>query len=56
MGSDPNVKAPEGDADIPFMQKFLDNHFLMLFLGVVIPTVSYTIWGVMEVASIPIAN
>ena len=56
MGSNPNVKTPEGEEDIPFMQKLLDNHFLMLFLGVVVPTVSYTLWGVMEVASIPIAN
>jgi len=41
---------------IPFMQRVLDNPFLLLFLGVVIPTVFYTLWGVMEVASIPIAN
>ena len=40
---------------IPFMQRVLDNPFLLLFLGVAIPTVLYTLWGVMEVASIPIA-
>ncbi len=39
---------------IPFMQRLLDNHFLLLFLGVTIPTVLYVIWGVMEIASIPL--
>ena len=41
---------------IPTMQKLLDNPFLLLFLGVVIPTVLYVIWGVMEIASVPIAK
>ena len=47
-----------GDADerIPTMQKILDNPFLLLFLGVVIPTVFYLIWGIMEIISIPIAK
>ena len=51
-------KAPGGDADepIPFMQQVLDNPFLLLFVGVTVPTVFYIIWGVMEVTSIPIAN
>jgi hypothetical protein len=41
---------------IPVMQQILDNPFLLLFVGVTIPTVLYILWGVMEVASIPIAN
>jgi hypothetical protein len=41
---------------VPFMQRVLDNPFLLLFLGVAIPTVLYTLWGVMEIASIPIAK
>jgi hypothetical protein len=46
----------DGDAEqIPVMQRILDNPFLLLFLGVVIPTVFYVIWGVMEIVSIPIA-
>ncbi len=40
---------------IPFMQRVLDNHFLLLFLGVVVPTVFYLIWGILEVAQIPLA-
>ncbi len=49
---------PEGqqeEADVPFMQQLLDNPMVLLLLGVVVPTVSYTIWGIMEVVSIPIA-
>lgn len=41
---------------IPAMQRILDNPFLLLFLGITIPTVLYIVWGVMEVASIPIAD
>ncbi len=41
---------------IPFMQQLLDNPFLLLFLGVTIPTIFYIIWGVMEIVTIPIAK
>ena len=41
---------------VPFMQQLIDNPWMLLFLGVVIPTVLYIIWGVMEIASVPIAK
>lgn len=41
---------------IPFMQRLLDNPFLLLFLGVVIPTVFYILWGVMELTQVPVAG
>jgi hypothetical protein len=41
---------------VPFMQQVLDNPFLLLFLGITVPTVLYLVWGVMEIASIPVAN
>ena len=41
---------------IPAMQRILDNPFLLLFLGVTIPTVLYILWGVMEIASVPLAK
>jgi len=41
---------------VPTMQRILDNPFLLLFLGVTLPTVLYVIWGVMEVASIPLGK
>jgi hypothetical protein len=39
---------------IPPMQRLLDNHFLLLFLGVVMPTVLYILWGLMELSQMPI--
>jgi hypothetical protein len=47
---------PGRDEKIPVMQRVLDNPFLLLFLGVVFPTVFYILWGVMEVVTIPIAK
>lgn len=44
-----------GHERVPVMQQLLDNPFLLLFLGVAIPTVLYLMWGVMEIAQIPIA-
>jgi hypothetical protein len=52
----PTAAPAETEGDIPVMQKILDNPFLLLFLGVVMPTVFYIIWGVMEIVTIPIAK
>lgn len=48
----------QGPADepVPIMQRILDNPFLLLFLGVTVPTVFYIIWGVMEIVQIPIGR
>ena len=48
--------AQPGEERVPAMQRVLDNPFLLLFLGITIPTVLYLVWGVMEVASIPLAK
>jgi len=45
---------PGGDEQQHPIQMLLDNHFLLLFMAVAIPAALYTIWGVMEVAQIPI--
>lgn len=42
--------------DVPFMQRVLDNPFLLLFLGVATPTVLYTVWGIMNIIGIPLAK
>lgn len=44
------------DDPIPVMQQLLDNPFLLLFMGVALPTVLYVIWGVMEIVNIPVAK
>ncbi len=50
-------KDPDAEPErIPAMQSLLDNHFLLLFIGVAVPAVFYTIWGVMEIVQIPVAN
>ena len=41
---------------VPLMQRVLDNPFLLLFLGVMVPAVLYVIWGVMEIIAIPVAK
>ncbi|MCF3630992.1 hypothetical protein RJ527_11685 [Thalassospiraceae bacterium LMO-SO8] len=51
-----NTGKDDDDGPIPVMQSIMDNPFLLLFLGVSIPAVLYTIWGVMEIAAIPLAK
>jgi hypothetical protein len=38
---------------VPWMQKLLDNPFLLLFLGVFVPMVVYNLWGVIDILTIP---
>lgn len=47
--NDPNEK-------VPMMQQLLDNPFLLLFLGVLVPMVIYTLWGVIDILTIPAAK
>jgi len=45
----------DNDQKVPLMQQLLDNPFLLLFLGVMIPMVVYTLWGVIDILTIPAA-
>lgn len=55
--TNPSNPANDSEAErIPVLQRMLDNPFLLLFLGVTMPTVFYIIWGVMEIVTIPIAK
>ena len=38
-----------------FMQRLLDNNWLLLALGVLTPMVIYTLWGLWDVINIPMA-
>ncbi len=49
------VTDTEENERIPTMQRIIDNPFLLLFIGVVVPTVFYVIWGIMEIITIPLA-
>ena len=44
------------DEPVPAMQQILDNPFLLLFVGIAMPTVLYIVWGVMEIVGIPVAK
>lgn len=44
------------DEPLPVMQQLLDNPFLLLFIGIAMPTVLYIVWGVMEMVGIPVAK
>jgi hypothetical protein len=54
---DPAARAGASEAPerVPLAQVFLDNVFLLLVLGLAVPIVFYTIWGLLEIASIPLA-
>jgi len=52
MSEEADLPKPE---HIPFLQRVLENPFLLLFLGIVMPTVFYILWGIMEIATIPVA-
>jgi hypothetical protein len=41
---------------IPWVQQLLDNPFLLLFLGVMVPMVVYTVWGVYDILTLPVAK
>jgi hypothetical protein len=38
------------------LQKLLDNTWLLLTLGILIPTLSYTVWGWIELWLLPAAT
>jgi hypothetical protein len=43
-------------AKVPLIQQLLDNPFLLLFIGVLIPMLVYTLWGVIDILTIPLAK
>jgi hypothetical protein len=53
---DHTAASSEEPEAVPAMQRLLDNPFLLLFIGVTVPTVFYVIWGVMEIVTIPLAK
>jgi hypothetical protein len=56
LGAKKEAYMADQEERVPVMQQVLDNHFLLLFLGITIPTVLYVLWGVMEVANIAVAR
>jgi len=56
MADSSNTPDHERKERIPAMQALLENPFLLLFLGVAMPTVLYIVWGIMEIVTVPIAQ
>ncbi|MBF0190186.1 MAG: hypothetical protein HQL99_03430 [Magnetococcales bacterium] len=53
MQKNDNQESTQEEEAVPGMQQLLDNPFMLLFLGVMFPTVFYILWGIMEIISIP---
>ena len=52
----PHQSHEDADEPVPLMQQLLDNPFLLLFLGVMIPMIVYTLWGVIDILTVPLAK
>ncbi|HRE88849.1 MAG TPA: hypothetical protein PK095_06860, partial [Myxococcota bacterium] len=39
-----------------WLERLMDNPWLLLFLGVLVPLLSYTLWGWIELANMPQAT
>jgi hypothetical protein len=51
------MNEPHADTEeVPMIQKLLDNPFLLLFIGVMVPMVVYVLWGVIDILTIPLAK
>jgi hypothetical protein len=46
----------DDDEKVPLMQQLLDNPFLLLFIGVMSPMIIYTLWGVIDILTVPLAK
>ena len=44
------------DDQVPWGQRFFDRPFLLLFLGLLVMFLFYTIWGMYEILSLPQAS
>ena len=52
----PPGEPADAEEAVPFMQRVLDDPFLLLFIGMTIPTILYLVWGVMEIANVPVGK
>lgn len=51
-----NNDQQQTEGEVPLMQRVLDNPFILLFIGIAVPTLTYIVWGIMELISIPLAS
>ena len=48
-------REPAGEP-IPLGQRIFDSPFMLLLLGFFVPALSYTLWGLIEIFSLPSAT
>lgn len=55
MATEPTSSTPRGPAEepVPVWQSFFDDLFLLLALGLAVPVLSYLVWGLLEIGSVP---
>lgn len=51
----PEVHEPDPSEPVPWQQRFLDNPYLLLLLGVGVTALFYTLWGLLEMRLMPTA-
>jgi len=44
-----------GNENTHWLERLMENPWMLLILGIVVPTISYTVWGVYDVLSLPVA-
>lgn len=49
MSSPPTAR----DAEVPRLQRLMENIWFLLAIGVVLPTLSYTVWSIVELVELP---
>jgi len=54
--TDINETALDDDKPVSGWQTFYDSEGILLFIGIVSPSVFYLLWGVMEIVTLPIAG
>lgn len=56
MSAEPSIGAQqpaEPEERIPIWQSFFDDLFLLMALGLAVPVLSYLVWGLLELGSVP---
>lgn len=51
-----HMEKDDPNEPVPLMQQLLDNPFILLFLGVMVPMIVYSLWGVIDILTVPLAK
>ncbi len=50
------MSSHDDNEPVPWLQQLLDNPFLLLFIGVMVPMIIYIVWGLVDIFTIPMAK